>query len=416
MARVMITSLLSDHNKNLFRVNHQRTGAMIIILLLTFLQVPALAFDFEKCESCHGVKLDQERIRYYLHSPFSQWQCGQCHAATVAPRKSVKGKAKKAVATGWVDRRKVDWLGDSVMADTSHAFVLPSDKMGKTLVVEAQGTDGSFTRKEFAVPLLDNLVEVEDYGLPPVLSGVKVLNVQRGVFLTVTIGWQTDSLTDALVRYGEKDLNQTSEPVRRFGHRHQVVLHRLQPDKTYQFEVVSQDLFGRSQASATGTFSTARPLTKGLPDDHQGQSRSSENENEPTSSFQRLGKNYLLEVTLRQPASIYVGSKGKVRRQNLTAATRAGNADVNEPHIGLSSEDVSSMDACRNCHQNQDTATHPVNVYPKPGMTIPPEYPTLPDGRITCRSCHETHSADYEFLVRKQGKRELCVGCHQDML
>jgi predicted CXXCH cytochrome family protein len=71
---------------------------------------------------------------------------------------------------------------------------------------------------------------------------------------------------------------------------------------------------------------------------------------------------------------------------------------------------------CRNCHQSQSGTTHPVNVLPPPGMIIPPEYPTLADGRITCASCHSTHSSDYEYLAIRAGKRELCVGCHKDML
>lgn len=413
MAKDVISRILTCSKKGIFRADQRPVGIILVVLVLTMLALPALAYNFSGCNSCHEAKLSQDNLRFYLHTPYASQQCGSCHAATVPTPK--KGKTARQKSAGKrINLRKVSWLGDSAVAEANHAFVLPSAKMGETLVVEAQGNDGTFARQEIAVPLLADLVEVKDNGSSPVISGAQVLNVRRGVFLSVTIGWQTDSLADGLVRYGIQELAQTSEVSKRFGHQHQVVLYNLKPDQSYRFVVVSKDLFGHSQVSEPATFSTEKPLTTELPAS-QEESSSSGNGIGISSSFQRFGRNYLLELSLTQPASIYVGSKGAVRRQRQSSAT-AVSIKNDEPHAGLSSEIVSSMKACRNCHQNQNTATHPVNVYPKPGMTIPPEYPTLPDGRITCRSCHTLHSSDFEYLVRKRGKRELCVGCHKDML
>jgi predicted CXXCH cytochrome family protein len=262
--------------------------------------------------------------------------------------------------------------------------------------------------------LLAELTEVEDSGNPPVLSGVQVLKVQRGVFLSVTIGWQTDTLTNALVRYGVNDLLQKSEPGKRLGREHQVVLFNLQADKTYRYTAISQDLFGRSQSSPPLTFSTSNPFTV-LPQDDAGNLSESEAEIVIASHFQRLGPDYLLELTLDPAASVFIGSSGTPRSQE-PADESSSRYEAEEAHDGLSGEAVVSMDACYSCHQSQSTATHPVNIYPKPGMIIPPEYPTLPDGRITCNSCHSLHSSEFEFISRKEGKRELCVGCHKDMM
>ncbi len=129
----------------------------------------------------------------------------------------------------------------------------------------------------------------------------------------------------------------------------------------------------------------------------------------------RRGDDYLLEVQLDQPRNVSIGSKGERIDQPRDAPAAVGKTKKN-PHAGLSDEAWSSMASCHQCHDKDEAASHPVNVLPPPGMVIPPEYPTLADGRMTCASCHAIHGSDREYLTRKRSKRELCVGCHLDML
>ena len=389
--------------------------AIVTVLLFALLPLSVQAYDFEACYECHEEALNGDSARPFVHSPYRQQQCAECHAAQV-PESAPKAAPAKALSAAMRSQRKINWLADSAMADTNHGFLLPGDKLRNTLVVEWHGIDGEFSRHETAIPSLSYLTEVEDSGKPPTISNVQVLKVKRGVFLSVTIGWQTNTLTDALVRYGIQDLSQTSKISKRLGWQHQVVLYNLEPDRTYRFTAVSNDLFGRSQVSEPLTFSTSEPLTVTQPD-NPGNLPETRDEAVITSSFQRFGTDYLLELRLEQPASVYIGSREAAREQFFAnGSPGAMGGGMNEFHAGLSSEVVISLQACRSCHQTYFAASHPVNVYPKPGMTIPPEYPTLPDGRITCRSCHASHSSDYISLVRKQSRRELCVGCHQDML
>ncbi len=391
----------------------RRMGMILCLLQPLFLPISTQAFDFQGCVDCHQEPLERDAELEYSHSPFAAGQCGGCHTAQDT---GAFPAPQKAPASPLEPRQKVNWLGDSVTADTSHGFLLPSNKLGENLIVDLQGTDGRFSRQEIAVPLLVALGEVEDSGKPPVISDVQVLEVKRGVFLSATIGWQTDTLTDTLVRYGEQDLNQTSESGARVGRKHQAMLYKLEVDRTYRFSVVSTDLFGRSQISEPLTFSTSKPITAKQPGNTGNLPDSGGIATGLASSFQRLGADYLLEVTLAQPASVFIGSKGTARKQSVAEAGASAKPGESEAHAGLSGKEVVTMGACLNCHQSKDTATHPVNVYAKPGMTIPPEYPTLPDGRITCNSCHSLHASENEFLLRKPGKRELCIGCHKDML
>lgn len=368
-------------------------------------------------------------MRIYLHTPFAQQSCAKCHLAeqkTSPGAKSASGTSQKKR----VKRSNIAWLGETSIVDTEHVFLLPGDKAGKILVVESKG--GAAPRQVIEIPLLAELEELEDSGRQPTISEVKVLRVKRDVFLSVTIGWTTDTLTDALVLYGDGKLTQTSKPGKRLGYRHQVVLYDLKPDQSYRFKVVSTDLFGRRQQSEALTFSTEKPL---MPEQmaESGQLVLTVSGEQPSlpiegalakkasqtavaGRFLRHDRDYLLVLSLGRPAAVFVGTSGDVRQQQ-TGSIPAAQADrVQASHTGLNGMSERSIGACRNCHRNQARTTHPVNVYPKPDMTIPREYPTLPDGRITCASCHLPHASDNEYLARKPGKRELCIGCHQDMI
>ena len=273
-------------------------------------------------------------------------------------------------------------------------------------MIEVEGADGVLSRQEVTVPKLADLAPVEDSGKAPTISGLQVLQVQQGVLLTAKIGWQTDTIADALVRYGDKDLSQTSQPSMRLGRQHQVVLNTLKADRIYHFTAVSRDLFGRSQVSEPLTFSTSKPLTavQPVPPDNQLSNR---NITGVASQFQRLGTDYFLELTLDQPSLVSISSRGKT--EEIKPGEKS--SSDKEFHEGLSSMLVTSMKACLNCH---DAHPHPLNVSPKKSdVKIPPEFPTLPGGKITCTSCHSPHSSDYYFHLRKPGEKELCISCHQ---
>lgn len=391
---------MSRCNKGFILSNHRWTVYILAVLVFALLPLTVLAYDFQECNDCHAETLARDAARKYLHSPFAEKQCEECHAAKESAISGVKNLQVQ---------QRISWLADSAVLDTSHGFLLRGDKVADTLVVDLQETGGGFSRREIAVPPLADLAEVEDSGKPPVISEVQVLKVQRGVLLSATIGWRTDTLANASVRYGNQDLLQTVEPGSRLGRRHEVVLSNLKPDRIYRYVAVANDLFGRSQTSAAAEFSTSTPYVIPLPPATSGNSLEVGEEAGLDSSFQRFGTDYLLELTLAQPAAVYIGSREGARQQDFSAeSTRAMGTD-DDYHAGLNSREVISIEACLNCHSAH---LHPVKVSPKTGITIPPEYPTLPDGRITCSSCHAPHGSDYIYLTRKEWHHDLCVGCH----
>ncbi|MFC1843897.1 cytochrome c3 family protein [Thermodesulfobacteriota bacterium] len=393
-----------------------------IILVLMLLPLPVQAIDFRDCSDCHETILKDDSNSFYLHSPFKEEQCEKCHVVEAATSPQNEPTKNKGTVTR-KNTRRIIWLEECRMPDNNHFFLLPEDKLGNTLVVELREINGRLSRQEITVPALFDITEVEDSGKQPVISKIKILEVKHGIFLSVTIGWQTDVLTDAIVQYGIQDLSQTSEPSTRLGRRHEVTLHNLQPESTYRFTAISNDLFGRSQVSEPLTFSTSESFKKKQSGNYDNMT-GNEDEMDLSSNFQRLGADYLLELSLKQPASVMIGSRSKTMLQGLsdgscnTGSYSAGsrNDEINsfleeESHAGLSSANIISQNACQKCHQSR--CTHPVNACPEPGMTINSQYPILTNGRITCISCHTSHSSNYAFLLRRPREKLLCVGCHQ---
>ena len=431
-SRVLVGGMLAVSVCGWSLVNRFLLTGLFLTLLQLSLPLAIAAQDFDLCSGCHDASLAEESMRIYLHTPFAQRECARCHLAGQSAS-SQKNNAPGASQKKRVKRSKINWLGETSIVDAEHVFLLPSDKVGESLVVESRG-GAAAPRQSIKVPLLAELEELENSGRQPTISGVKVLRVKRDVFLSVTIGWNTDTLTDALVLYGDGELTQTSKPGKRLGYRHQVVLYDLKPDLTYRFKVVSTDLFGRSQQSEALTFSTEKPhrpaqsaqsgqLVLTVSGEQPAAARTPEetlatqaDQAAATSRFLRHERDYLLVLSLERPAAVFVGTSGDVRQQQDGSIPAAEADRVQASHSGLNGMSERSIGACRSCHRNQARTTHPVNVYPKPDMTIPREYPTLPDGRITCASCHLPHASDNEYLARKPGKRELCIGCHQDMI
>lgn len=83
-------------------------------------------------------------------------------------------------------------------------------------------------------------------------------------------------------------------------------------------------------------------------------------------------------------------------------------------HTNLQNKEFTSLTTCSNCHpEGMGASSHPVNILPPKGMSIPPEYPTLADGRISCMTCHKRHASNIQFRLVKARDKEFCVGCHR---
>lgn len=371
--------------------------------------------DTGKCDACHEDVVSESLKKKHIHSPVAKKRCIVCHLdvkSNVEQQKKEKGK----------NDDKIKWLGENSSPATEHWFILPSDKVGDNLVVEVKNDASGVQRREVSLSSLGaNIRHLVNDNTHPLISEVKAQKIERDILLSATIAWKTDKVSTSTVRYGIGRLNAVQDLDNHMAKEHNVVLYGLKSGKTYQYQVFSKDIFGNRSSSAIQTFSTvaaSKPVAISI---------ESGNSNETTSAFDltnevfRYGGNYLLKIASNQPVSIMVGSSpqkpGQWARPNKQTSEKqvAKKLPVNHPKM-KNKLDINSI-VCQTCHiEIKKGLSHPVNVYPKPGMRIPAEYPTLADGRILCMSCHARHASDNNFRILKPTKKELCIGCHRDMV
>ncbi|MBU4262698.1 MAG: cytochrome c3 family protein [Proteobacteria bacterium] len=258
------------------------------------------------------------------------------------------------------------------------------------------------------------MAKVENDLTTPRITDIKA-DVQLGILINSVITWQTDKKTNATVHYGIEDMGQIIEKKYCFVTDHKITLPGLKKGSTYQVAITCQDIFGNSSTSPSFSFSTAdiSPLHALA---SENQRASSDKIALKNNFFTTNDKNVILELTANQPVSIALGTAADEPAERQILMEKSGQStDTTKEHIPLTNKKYSSMTICTTCHEGlNQQKSHPVNILPKGKSKIPPEYPTLPDGRISCMTCHINHAANIEYRLIKSSRKELCLGCHPD--
>lgn len=394
----------------LFRNLVLRAGWLLLPAVLAVGVASAIAADDRECYLCHREMVEQDRAKAYIHDPFLRNKCVLCHGGMTKNE-----LAAELAPAGPVSHEKIRWFAESATPALVHYFLIPFKEMNGVVFVDTRDSRAQTRLTKLTLPSLESLQPLPDTGAPPVISAVRVLEVERGLFLSVTIGWQTDKIADATVRYGIDDLSEKASLDGSLLQDHRVTLVGLKANKTYRFVVASTDIAGRRTVAPEASFSTAREMKVAA-------SAGDESVLEVggkfvvSDEFFRYGENYVLQMSSSRPATMYVGVplRPLVKKGGRNGQGGSG-ADADHP--ALNSDLQTQSLVCKSCHPDSEgQLSHPVNVQPPPGMFLPPEYSTLADGRISCMSCHRAHASDFEFRLLKPRKRELCIGCHQDMV
>ncbi|MBU0481014.1 MAG: hypothetical protein KKG47_07930 [Proteobacteria bacterium] len=357
-----------------------------------------------KCISCHDDIWQDAIGKRFIHLPFSEKQCEKCHAADARLDNNIDRK---------IESPDIKWLSRNRTPAKTHWFDLEASTKGDLIHLEARSGQKGVVTKEVSVPSLEELDQVTSSSQnPPVITNVKVLEVSKGIFLSATVGWETDKPASSKVLYGLNDLSQQSPLDRQFARVHEVSLTGIKANRDYKFAVVSEDMSGNRSESKTFAFSTDKTFSdRDIMAESDAQSGG---EMEISGELFRNGNGYSLKVTVNRAAMVAIGLK--TRKYSQSAARRKEGPEVVK-HVITNSEAVTTISICYSCHADyKKILSHPINVYPKRGMKIPPEYPTLSDGRITCMSCHATHASNLQFRMLKPHKKDLCLGCHADMV
>jgi predicted CXXCH cytochrome family protein len=257
-----------------------------------------------------------------------------------------------------------------------------------------------------SLPALETLeVKVNDV-TPPVIKSPEIIGVYQGTMVSSRIGWLTDEESDTEVRYGIDTL-QYSAKADHFTTAHEIVLQNLQANQQYQYIVISRDIFGNQAESGRAFFNTEQFSPYSPVEFEQYQ----ETEDLFDAHFFRNGDSYLVKFTAVQPVILSVGTEaGNAETGKIPVAVFVTDPD----HVPLRNRSELSLSVCLKCHAGfAGTNMHPVNRHPSGKVTVPADYPTSPDGRITCISCHASHASNFQFRTIRSASKDLCIGCHE---
>ena len=152
--------------------------------------------------------------------------------------------------------------------------------------------------------------EADVDSVAPVITG---LNVTPG-YDTATFVWDTDEPTDALVQFGESTFLGRTAYLPDLDFAHEVTLNGLDPDRTYYYQVVSQDAAGNTRIDDNNgqfyTFQTLVPLRPPVMDSFDTASGWTVFNSDDTTSEWTLGSpNNGIETMAHSPVNCWGSSR-----------------------------------------------------------------------------------------------------------
>jgi len=368
------------------------------------------------CMECHDDLYAESLENLYIHTPFLEKNCEICHDSSMSTSSgSSVSSAKKAQNSG----PKMTWLTKGGRSLSEHWLLLPVPESVSEFVLGVNGTGKKHSKLVYTLPPFDDLPEIENDKKGPQIDKVMILAMQRSIFITATIGWETDEISDAQIKYSLKKKQFLSAVDSQLGKSHQLTLMGLKAKKKYRFSVISKDIYGNESVLGPYVLNTKKAKDgSGKKSEKKKKKKGSEveeKENEILTEFYKIPGNYLIKVNSSEEKKIFLGLKSADESGDGDEDSGV-NEDMDPDHLLLTDPFELNTQQCYICHNSYKELSHPVNVFPKPGMVIPPEYPTLPDGRISCMTCHNKHGSNNPFRTLKEHNRDLCIGCHKEMI
>lgn len=369
--------------------------------VLVSLVMPSVTFAAVNmnCLDCHKNYADDQYTKTFIHKPFLQKKCLSCHSPDWVDNMSAsEGKAKFP--------KKIKHIGGVETPAAIHLFVIPEEVAPQIIFLEAKSsTSGSF-RTKLKIPPFDTLNPLSSDATPPVISDIKVTEVELGNLARAKITWKTDKHANTTLFYGIGETDHLVHMADCYMSEHSVELTKLLPEKTYNFQIAAEDIYGNRRESAMYSFST----DKGFKSKDAKQPGNTKLPFHIESEIFRSENNYVLRIKANQPISMEISTYDMPNFPLLRETSDKTPAN----HPALKSIYETNLLACENCHlAPNDVFPHEVHFRARLGSNIPEEYPRLPNGQMSCITCHYPHASDNQFHLRKSADRTLCVGCHK---
>jgi predicted CXXCH cytochrome family protein len=357
------------------------------------------AAETDNCMSCHKKYFDDEVKKTFIHKPFLQKKCTFCHSPDwVDNAADSDGKAIIPIKT------KI--LGSDENFSKSHLFSIPREYDLAVLFIEARTISSEQHRTKLKIDPFQSLDNLSSDAKPPEIFDVKVIEVDKGSMVSATIRWHTNELSDARLSFGIDQPGPDFLDCGQFLSDHSAELQNLTPDATYYFEITAVDIYGNTRESQIYSFSTAASFSL----KEESHMDISPGPLKLTSEVLRSEDNYLVRISANQHVRIEIST------YDLPNASMMMKKSVLLPqdHPILKSIFETNVLICETCHQAlSEKFSHPVHFRARLGSNIPADYPRLPNGQVSCLTCHDYHASNYRYHLRKSAERELCIGCHK---
>ncbi|MBU1710274.1 MAG: FecR domain-containing protein [Proteobacteria bacterium] len=350
-----------------------------------------------ECDKCHKADYAKIMEKKYVHLPVLKKDCPVCHVS-LKNRQAMKIEMLhfyKFVA----QKESYDGKNDKPLTEREKKTVMATleREEDERIYVHAQTDDARDYYQKIFLPPMKTLPELDADKGPLKIHDVRVSEIKHDLFTTATITWKTNRLSRAIINSGIDQLDNSPIIDRSWGYEHEITLSELRQDTRYQFSIIANDLQGKKAESGIHRFSTKEDILETREQKIKGSM-------DLANEFFCYEDNYIVRFTANQPMFLQLA--------RLPDAFAAKEWLLPEDHPIMTSRRMMNIDICYNCHEYR--RGHVVNVPPRRGMKFPAEYPVLPDGRMTCQSCHIGHSADINQRVRNEDLSLLCIGCHTE--
>jgi len=368
---------------------------MVSCLIVLSLAIAGVFFAFSawsktqkaenECLTCHLDLHLKEGSSSYKHAPFENGECGSCHFKQEAKRHRHSHRMEPVILTnpGYL---------------TEHAILLKELISGSSydinLVLKDLPGDKVKTRVRGVVPTRVRNKARNDKK-PPVISGIRVVPIEKAPFPSATIMWDTDEPSTSHVDYGLSDQYSECSPedIAMVKH-HRVNISKLKDGKDYHFQVISRDMFGNQGFSVDCLFNTAKITGTDVTE-----------KGEPT----KLAVNNVEIFMLRKRAK----SSELCLYLETTRGAIVTDVECKKVKDRCTDGKELTINACRRCHPTDALGlTHIVGVAAKPTTMVPDYLPTLRGGIITCVTCHFAHGGGRQYFARSDTIS--CNTCHRD--
>lgn len=346
----------------------------------------------DTCQSCHAPIF--KLVSLYFHRMFKEDNCLKCHVNFYNRKFEYQNYAADALV-------EIDGL---LPAENYEIFIDHKDTSGNEDSYEFSFTPSATT---------ESLTDVDGKG--PLVSGVEVKNVIKGIFADVVLAWRTDKWSMTQVEYGPTtDYGNYVMPATGYYFKdHRVAIDGLANNGEYHFRIISTDPFGHQTTSDDYLFSTVRAF------DENTQPPATRQKNNVNARVVIFGGTVVddgngtpageKEAGPVKPVKIGVIVRADYPVQASVECNKEWNPNRKHEKIEIKPFAESGLEQCLECHPR--TVSHKVNIK---DYRIPDELPTAEGKVMICSTCHSPHGTSDTMGLRSESIHQLCLTCHVD--